>query len=144
MAKYLCILNIRDKKILNPKTIKTLVESLKDGKWKVEISTLDKRSLAQNAYLHGILIPEFRNALVSVGYDEVKTDSQAKQIMKSMFLSAETVNKETGEMIKYVRKTSDLTKEELNILIDEVIKFAAEHMNYQIPFPNEQVMMQFE
>lgn len=115
-----------------------------DGKYKIEVSPLNQRTLPQNSYLHGILIREFRNALVSVGYDEVRTDDQAKQIMKSMFLTAEIPNKETGEMIKYVRRTRDLSKGELNELIEAVIKFCAEHMSYIIPYPSEQTMMQFE
>lgn len=144
MAKYFNIISIKDGVVENPAPFNRMLLALKDGKWKAEFSPYNQRSLPQNAYLHGILIPEFRNALVSVGYDEVKTDSQAKQIMKSMFLSAETVNKETGEMIKYVRKTSDLTKEELNILIEEVIKFCSENMHYQIPYPSEQLMLNYE
>jgi hypothetical protein len=144
MAKHFCILNIREGAIQNPKAIRTLVNSLKDGKYKIEISPVNQRTLPQNSYLHGLLIPEFRKALNSVGYDEVKTDSQAKLIMKSMFLTAEVVSKETGEMIKYVKRTRDLNKEELNVLIEEVIKFSAEHMSYQIPYPNEQLMMQYE
>lgn len=144
MAKHFLILNVRAGKIINPKGFKTLIESLKDGKYKCEISPVNQRTLPQNSYLHGILIPEFRKALVSVGYDEVKNDDQSKQIMKSMFLTIETPNKETGEMIKYVRRTRDLTKEELNILIEEVIKFCAENMNYLIPFPSEQLIMNYE
>lgn len=141
MSKHFTIAHIRNGEIENKKAVRTLFETLKDGKYLVEISGADKRSSPQNRYLHGILIPEFRYALNDVGYDEVKTDDQAKAIMKSMFLNAETVNKETGEVIKYIKNTRDLTKQELNILIDEVIKFCAENMNYQIAYPNEQLMM---
>lgn len=142
--KSFCTINIRDSKIQNPKAIRTLVESLKDSKYKVEISPVNQRSLPQNAYLHGLLIPEFRKALNSVGYDEVKTDAQAKLIMKSMFLTASIYSETQKTEINYVRRTRDLNKEELNILIEEVIKFAAENMNYIINFPNEQLMMQYE
>lgn len=144
MAKYLNILNIKEGKIVNPKAFKTLVEALKDGRYKCEISPFNQRSLPQNAYLHSLLIPEFRKALNSVGYDAVKNDSQAKDIMKSMFLVAEMGNTQTGEVIKYIRRTRDLNKEELSVLIEEVIRFAAENMNYQIPYPSEQLMMQYE
>lgn len=144
MAKLMCIAVKSEGKVQNPRTVKVFFDTLKDGKWKLEASSINQRSLAQNAYIHCLLIPEFRKALVSVGYDELRTDDQAKQIMKSMFLTAEIPNKETGEMIKYVRRTRDLSKGELNELIEAVIKFCAEHMNYIIPYPSEQVMMQFE
>lgn len=147
MANSYTILKIRDGEIINRKAVAKLFAELKAKKnadYTLQAKNISNRSLPQNAYLHGILIPEFRKALNSVGYDEVKTDMQAKLIMKSMFLSVETANHQTGELIKYIRNTRDLTKEELNILIEEVIKFAAENMNYQIPFPNEQLMMQYE
>lgn len=144
MPKHFCIIHLKDGIPANPNSFYKMISGLKDGKWELEISPVNKRSSPQNRYLHGLLIPEFRKALNSVGYDEVKTDSQAKSILKSMFLVAETVNKETGEMIKYIRNTRDLNKEEMTILFDEVIKFTAEHMNHQIAYPNEQLMMQYE
>lgn len=144
MGKEMCIVNMEGGHVQNRKPLTVLFQSLKDGKYLLEISKSDKRSNPQNRYLHGLLIPEFRKALNSVGYDEVKTDVQAKLIMKSMFLKRQVVNKETGEVIEYIQDTSDCTKEELNILIDEVIKFCAENMNYPIAFPNEQLMMNYE
>jgi hypothetical protein len=110
---------------------------LKDGRWYVEFSNRNKRTLPMNKYLHGVLIPEFRKALNSVGYAEVKNDHQAKLILKSMFLTGEVFNKETGEVIKYVKDTHDLTTIEMSELFEEVIRFTAANMDYQIPFPGE-------
>lgn len=141
MSKSYAILTIRDGQIVTNPQIRKMFNSLKDGKYNVEVTKITKRSNQQNRYLHGLLIPEFRRALNSVGYDEVKSDEQAKEIMKQMFLKRQTVNKDTGEVLEYVQQTRDLTKEENNILIEEVIKFCAEHMNYQIPYPNEQLTM---
>lgn len=115
-----------------------------DGKYKIEVSPLNQRSLAQNSYLHAALIPEFRKALNGAGYDEVKTDAQAKLIIKSMFLTASVYSEIQKMEINYVRRTRDLNKDELNTLIDEVIKFTAENLNHQIAYPNEQLMMQYE
>lgn len=139
MSRHWTILTIRDGKPVNPDNVRKLFNQLKEGKYNIDITRIDKRSNLQNRYLHGLLIPEFRKALNSVGYDEVKTDSQAKEIIKQMFLKRQVVKKDTGEVLEYVQQTRDLTKEENNILIEEVIKFAAENMNYIIPYPNEQV-----
>lgn len=139
MSRHWTILNIRDGKPTNADNVRKLFNQLKDGKYNVDLTKIDKRSNQQNRYLHGVLIPEFRKALNSVGYDEVKTDEQSKEIMKQMFLKRQTVNKETGEVLEYVQQTRDLTKEENNILIEEVIKFCAENMSYTIPYPNEQL-----
>lgn len=141
MSKGWVIISIEEGQIINPKPVRKLFNSLKDGKYNVEITKISRRSNQQNRYLHGLLIPEFRRALNSVGYDEVKDDEQAKEIMKQMFLKRQVVNKDTGEVLEYVQQTRDMTKEENNILIDEVIKFCAENMNYVIPYPNEQLTM---
>lgn len=139
MSKNWCLLRIREGKVENPGEVKKLFDQLKDGKYEVDVSKVNKRSSQQNRYLHGVLIPEFRRALNSVGYDEVKTDEDSKLIMKSMFLKSHSVNQDTGEALEYIKDTSALSKEELNILIDEVIKFCAEKMNYEIQYPNEQL-----
>ncbi len=141
LMKSFVIVHIRNGEITNRAAVAKWYKEMSDGKHIWESSKCNKRSLPQNAYLHGVLIPEFKNALRSVAYDEVKTDEQAKEIMKRMFLVSSVVNKETGEVLEYVKSTSELTKEEMSNLINEVIKFAAENMNYQIPFPNEQSEM---
>lgn len=117
------------------------LNDLPPGRYKVIVENEDKRTNPQNSYLHGILIPEFKTALRSVGYDEVKTNEQTKLILKKMFLTTTTTNKETGEVLEFVRDTSDLTTKEMAALFDEVIKFTAENMNYEIPFPNEQIQI---
>jgi hypothetical protein len=144
MAKSSMIVNMKDGVILNPRAVKTFFAALPDGKNLIESDNSTKRTLPQNRYLHGVLIPEFRKALNSVGYDEVKNDSQAKLILKTMFLTRSTTNKETGQILEFVEDTHNLTTVELNTLIDEVIKFCAEHMSYQIAYPNEQMMLSYE
>ncbi len=113
-----------------------------DQEYSFEIKRYKKpRSLPQNAYLHGVLIPCFREALNQVGYDEVKTDEQAKQIIKNMFLKTSVTNHETGEVLEYVKDTSELNTEEMAILYEDVWKFAAEHLSYVIPAPGQYAEM---
>src|SRR5688572_19537067 len=130
--------------ISNGQVLKKALMDLNDGRWYVEFSNRNKRTLPMNAYLHGVLIPEFRKALNSVGYAEVKNDHQAKLILKSMFLTDETFNKETGEVIEYVKDTHDLTTIEMSELFEDVIRFTAANMDYQIPFPGEQLKVSYE
>ena len=138
--KVSAIIQVRDGKIVNRSGVKQFFSELQDGRHLLEATSKNTRSLSQNAYLHGVLIPEFKKALNSVGYDEVKNNDQAKLIMKSMFLTDSITNKETGEMIPYIKDTHNLTTVEMASLIEAVIKFAAENMNYQIGYPNEQLV----
>lgn len=119
-----------------------LAELPDDVEYSWEVKRYKKpRSLPQNAYLHSVLIPCFHEALNQVGYDEVRTDEQAKQIIKNMFLKTSVVNHETGEALEYVKDTHDLTTEEMSILWEDVWKFASEHLNYVIPAPGQSADM---
>lgn len=118
--------------------VKDHIARLKDGEYVVEIKKYKKpRSLSQNAYLHGVLIPCFRDALYEAGYDDI-TLAQVKQHLKTKFLTREIINKETGEILTYVQDTSDLNTEEMGIFFEQVWKYAAEDLNYTIPSPGSQ------
>lgn len=142
--KHQIFISIKSGEITNRKAVATLFKSLSDGRYDLEISDVSRRSNQWNRYLHGILIPEFRKALNEAGYDEVKTDAQSKEIIKRMFLTRQVSNKETGEVLEYTQRTRDLSKFEASVLIDEVVKFAAENMNYVIPMPSEQTTLKYE
>lgn len=133
------IVHMNSGEIQNKNSVRKFFAGLPDGKNLIEADNSKKRTCQQNRYLHGLLIPEFRKALVSVGYDSVRNDEQAKMIMKSMFLTRKIVNEDTGEVLEYVSDTHLLSATELNQLIEDVIKFCAENMSYQIPYPNEQL-----
>lgn len=126
------------------KWIAERLKTLAPGDYIWEVKRYRKqRSLSQNAYLHGILIPCFREALNEVGYDEVKTDEQCKLIIKAMFLKRQVTNKETGEVLEYIQDTSALNTLEMATLFEEVWKFSSEHLGYVIPSPNSQLEMNF-
>lgn len=133
-----CFIYITNGAITNSKVIRHLFHGLQDGSYEVRIEPKKKRSLAQNAYMYGVLIPGFRDALYNAGYDDVKTDSQAKAIMQDRFLKTSVVNKETGEAIEFVKNTSDLTTLEMNVLFEDVWRFCADKLNYEIFAPNQQ------
>jgi hypothetical protein len=145
MKRVNCLLHIRNGEIVNKSTIRDLFNKIKevDGRGELTYTPFKKRSLPQNAFMHGVLIPEFRRALNSVGYSEVKTDEQAKLIMKSMFLRSTITNELTGEVVEYIKDTHSLTREEMAALYDEVIQFCAENMSYVIPYPNEILTINF-
>lgn len=114
-----------------------------DGAYKIIIEKGKRRSLPQNAYLHYVMIPEFRKALISVGY-RVKDDEQAKQIFKATFCTRHLDNENKDSdlpQVSLVRDTSTMSTKELSELFEEVIQFCAEHMNYQVPYPGEKLKL---
>lgn len=96
------------------------------------------RSNPQNAYLHGCLIPSFRQALNEVGYNEIKTNEQCKDLLKALFLQYDLINESTGEVIKTFKNTSELSTIEFMEFVDKAIDYAKQNLNYTIFPPNEQ------
>lgn len=121
----------------NKKAVRKFFDELPTGKWLLTVKNINNRTLPMNDYLHGVLIPEFRKALEGVGY-EIKDDYQAKLILKNMFLKSH-IERQDGSVMEFVRDTRDLSTSEMSVLFDEVIRFSAEHLSYQIPYPSEQL-----
>ena len=95
------------------------------------------RSIDQNAFLHGVVIPMAREAFLEVGYrysiDETKTD------LKRMFAVYEKVNEQTGELREYIKATSEMTTTEMMDFIAQAQQWAAEFAGVVIPDPKEQL-----
>lgn len=123
--------------VSNSMLIEKAFSELSEGPWELKFIKRNKRSLNQNAFFHAIL-PDLQKGLYEAGFHDVKTPEDAKIVVKYLFLKKKIVNENTGDEIITVRNTSDLTKEEMRIFIDEVIRWAAEYLGITIYSPNEQ------
>jgi hypothetical protein len=100
----------------------------------------NRRSLEQNAYLHGVVIPEIRLGMIEAGYSPAECSTEAvKDFLKFRFAKKELVNEKTGEIIETVQPTSQMNTAEMTDFIEEVRRFASEYLNRYIPSPNEQM-----
>ncbi len=134
-------IHISKNEITNKRLVRQAFDSLKDGRYQVTIESNNNRSNPQNAYLHGVVIPLVFDGLRDAGFDDVRDKEDAKLVIKTLFLTRKIHNPENGDTIPIIRKTSELTTTEMMQFIDEVIKWAAEYLNVQIPLPNEQMEM---
>lgn len=95
-----------------------------------------QRSLAQNAYLHGVLIPALQQAW---SFERSKTGTlplsleQAKVVFKLVFIGS--VQTAWGPVPR--KGTSECTTKELSKAIDEARAYARETWAMNIPAPNE-------
>lgn len=129
------IVNIREGKIDNPKTIKKAFDELKDGRYKVDIKKSNKRTLLQNAWFHAIL-PDIVKGLQDAGYSEVKTTDDAKLVIKALFFKKIITN--GIEEISVIEGTSETSKENFIERADEIIRWAQEYLNINVAPPNKQ------
>lgn len=128
-------IHIVNSKIQNPKTVRKLFSDLTDGRYLIEIKKSNKRTLAQNAWLHAIL-PDIVKALRDAGYSDVRTTDHAKAIIKSLFFKKSVSN--GIEEITVIEDTSETSKEIFSERADEIIRWAHEYLNINVAPPNTQ------
>jgi hypothetical protein len=123
-------------KFLNIKKMEEYTRSLPDGSYKVVIELYSKRTLPQNAWLHSIL-PEVKHALRDAGFDQIKTEEDAKDVIKALFFSKEMSN--GVETIKVVEGTSKQSKINFAEKAEEIIRWASEYLNIDVAPPEKQL-----
>ena len=96
-----------------------------------------KRSGQQNRYYFGVIIPVIQQGLFDTQGEWLNTDD-VHEFLKANFNYKELVNKDTGEVIKVPKTTTESTTIEFEEYLDIVRQFADEFLNIIIPLPNEQ------
>lgn len=118
------------------KALSRHLEELKDGKYKIEIKKADKRTLTQNAWFHAVL-PQIKDALVDIGYKEVKNEDDAKAVVKALFFKKVITN--GVESIEVIEGTSEQSKINFAEKADEIIRWGFEYLGIDIAPPNKQM-----
>ena len=142
MSKHFTIVNIREKKIQNPKDVKKLFDSLKDGKYLVEINYTDKRSDPQNRYYWGLVVPIVQKGINDLGTE--LTRDETHEFLKARFNSEGIVNNNTGEVVEVPKSTTRLSKFQFMEYIERIQRFAAEFLSIVIPDPGTQTEIEWQ
>lgn len=146
MSKDWCILKIRDGKIDNQTQVDKLFKQLKARKnadYTLEASKLNKRSNPQNNYYWQMLAEYIQPALYNEGWRNIKTKDDAHDFVKDLFLKTKIVNEVTGEVKERTKSTTELSKEEFNVYLEEIAQWSAEYLYLTIPSPGEQMNMDY-
>ncbi len=94
------------------------------------------RSLNQNKYYWAVIIQYALKGLVDAGNEQLTPDV-VHEFFKQRFLEGRNIIiPRTGEMVR-VRSTTMLSKTEMMLYVDSIIKFCAEFLNTVIPLPND-------
>lgn len=93
----------------------------------------DQRSLKQNAYYHGVVIPHVAKGLEDA-WGEKLTGEEVHDWLKGRFNWKPIVDHNTGEMKgRRPGSSASLDKSEFAEYLDKIIAFAAEQLNTEIP-----------
>ena len=99
-----------------------------------------RRSLLQNNYYHGVIVPMVQQGLLDAGYKLGK--EQTHDYLKSQFAVAEIVNEQSGEILKVIGSTAEMTTSQMMDYFSEITDWAKEYLNVEIPAPNEQIKIE--
>lgn len=135
------ILHINNGAITNKTKTRSVFDSLKDGKYLVKISSIKKRSLLQNAYYHAVVVPMIKEGLREAGYNEVKTNEDAHEVLKHLFLKKQIKSEKSDEEITIAGSTTKLSTADFNKFLEEIWQWASEYLGITIPEPNQQMIM---
>lgn len=104
-----------------------------------------KRSSKQNAYYFGCCLPAVIDALVENGYPRSELNQEVvHEMLKIKFLTVDLVSEQTGEVLTIVKSTTELSTTDFMNFIDDIVRWSANILHYEIKLPNEQAMMNFE
>lgn len=101
------------------------------------------RSNEQNAYYWACVIPALIHAFNELGTPMQPDNADDKEAMhcffRDKFLKGREMVTAQGEVFNLPPTTTELSKDEFAQYLDEIMKWAAEHLNIVIPAPNEQI-----
>lgn len=144
MKQLLFISNVKDGQLqMNVrKQIATKLPYFNEKRVKITIEKLHgKRSNPQNAYLH-LILTIFSNELIDLTGDERLDMETVKSMCKIKYLSENLIDEETGEVkATYVRKTSQLNKDEMGEFIENVKRYAMDMFGIYLPDANSQIQL---
>lgn len=109
------------------------------------------RSLNQNAYYWGVVIPSIQAAIHDLGERLTLNETEDWLIdfltstnkdfvhlfLKNKFIDKIKVDAETGEILTTKISTANMTKEEFSLYLDRVIQFANQTLEIYIPEANQ-------
>lgn len=79
-----------------------------------------QRSLPQNAYFHGVIIPFVADLLTDTQGEDI-TLTDAKEFLREKFLKKELINKSTGEVLGFrMLSTTELDTAEFSQFIEQI------------------------
>jgi hypothetical protein len=88
------------------------------------------------------VVPLVFEGLRDAGYDDVKSEEDAHEIMKGLFLKRQIGSqKKGGEVLEFSRSTTDLTKEQFSEYLEDIWRWSAEFLSVVIPNPGESISM---
>lgn len=122
----------------NVKAMKQFWDELPNGKYVATIKSASKRSLLQNAWFHAVL-PDILQGLREIGYNEIRTTEDAKDVVKALFFKKSLTN--GSETIEVIEGTSEQSKINFAEKAEEIIMWASQYLGIDVAPPAKQMVL---
>lgn len=128
--------------INNRKRLEEDMRQFKNGPVMISVKRKNKRSNPQNRYYWGVIVQEIKLRLIELG-NEVDEET-VHEFLKGKFNPVSAIDKDGVVIAELPGSTADLNKEEFSAFVELVIRWAAEILDLQIPYPNEDLKIEFK
>ena len=125
--------------IVNMKEFMEAFHQVKDGKVLVIFKDIRTRSIPQNKYYWKVVVPMVRAGLYEAGFEEVKKNEDAHEVLKQVHLTRKMESKKNGDVIPIAGSSAKLSIPEFDIYIETICRWAAEYLGVIIPSPHQQL-----
>lgn len=129
--------------LLGRKRLDADIKQMKNCDVAITIKRKGKRSLPQNRYYFGVVLPEIRRELIRIG--QIRPDVTTEDLhgaFKMKFNPDNIRDEETGEVLLEVGgSTAALNKDEFSAYVDRIIFWAGESLGLHIPPPETQTTL---
>ncbi len=104
------------------------------GRYRFDVTKCkDQRSLNQNAYYWGVVLPHLA-AGMGEAWGESLASEEVHEFCRAKFLNKPVVNRKTGKIQGQSHvSTASLDTKEFGEYLEQIIRFAAESLSVQIP-----------
>lgn len=119
------------------------LSKLRDGDYIVTVERKKaKRSLMQNAYYWGVIVPYAKQGLNDIGYR--MTTEATHEYLKGEFNIVEIPNERTGEILRSIGSTTEMSTSQMMEYFAKITEWAAEYLSIEIPQPGEQMRIEID
>lgn len=134
------LIHIENGQVVNKIPVHQFFTELHDGSYLAKFQPRKVRTHNQNAYYFAQVVPLIREGLRDAGYDEIKSNHDAHEVLKTLFHKKEVVNKHSGEIIATLPgSTTEMSTTEFKDYLEAIGKWAAEYLGIEIPPPGVQL-----
>lgn len=118
------------------KHAKRMIDALRGRYWFNVTRCRSQRTLKQNAWYWGFVLPAVSSGMGEVWGQRVSSE-EVHEFLKDRFLKRPFKDRRDGKTMGYtVRSTPSLNTEEFGQYLDQIIVFAADYLGVEIPVPH--------